>query len=114
VLLNQHQRSFVRYAVELPCTFTYRGEVQHGVICNVGRLGGLLRTDLLVPMGTLLALSIARKGRAALSIERATVVHLAIDKSSNTAGVYLGLDFSKCPASEEAAWLSYIIALAGR
>lgn len=110
ILLNNNQRSFLRYRTNLPVSYSYLGVVQEGTMVNIGRLGGLLHTKQIIPIGSLLHIKVAMpdEDNKFIDIDNALVVHIALDEDRLGGDAMIGLSFGGISENNEIDWLKYI------
>ncbi len=110
ILLNNNIRAFLRYRVSLPTTYSYLGVAQEGSLVNIGRLGGLLLSKQIVPIGAALHLKITineAEGKY-IDIDKAQVVHIALEEDRLGGNVLIGLSFGGMSEANELDWLHFI------
>ncbi len=110
ILLNNNIRSFLRYRASLPTKYSYLGVAQEGTLVNIGRLGGLLLSKQIVPIGAELHLKFAineEEGKY-IDIDKAQVVHIALEEDRLGGNVLIGLSFGGMSEANEQDWLSFI------
>ena len=108
------RRSFVRYNVDLPVRFSHSGIGHACTLTNVSRLGALMCTEQILPLGDELTLHLDLPGEEQLVQVSATVAHVGLAEEAAKQETEIGLDLVRMKPDEEVRWLNYIAALAGQ